>query len=434
MSDTVENGRIGNVEKLTLENFSKETGRHLTPFFAGRKDMIQVAMDRRDQVFRKVEAGKPEPAEGVTLLFQGAPGAGKTSLLSKIRQNLGVPCITLEVKDLAAPDIMLKKIERALETAGIPDAPRRMMDALGAISVSVLGGKISLDPSRLLEAVGMVTKGGTIAVFIDEIQNLDPGNGQAVDCLRTLHEGKHGLPILPVLAGLGNSPIILNKAGISRIEPLKGVPVGLLTPDEARESVGSFMKYFKVRGNVGSWIESVASRSDLWPQHLHNGLRALAEGLVKTDADIDRIDGKRVEALQDGYRMESYNARLTSMEIQNAIYLVAELVDGIPEWGMMRISIRKTIIGRGRPLDDPDGEGYWVSKDTDGFLDHLVHEGILQDDGKGMYRCPIPSLRAFLSGNFRSEPPRLEDMRDRTLALQNPTEITDPSPFKDTFG
>jgi len=423
------NGNL--VERLTLENFSHRTGRHITPFFAGRRDLIEVARQRRDEVLINVRNGKRNPAAGVTLLFQGAPGAGKTSLLTKLQQCLDIPCIELEVKDLADPETVLERAEQALAMAGLPDAVKRLLAA--AIGVSV--GPCPLDASKIRRAAGQAAH-GVIAVFIDEIQNVRPDRVQAVDCLRTLHEGKHGLRVLPVLAGLGNSPEILGaeEVGLSRLDPPGGLSVDRLTPDEARESVELFMRYFEVRGETGPWVESVARLSDLWPQHLHNGLRALAGELARTDADIDLIDRDRVERREREDRTAAYQARLSSTWVENAVFLVAELVNGIPEQGMRKSAIRKAVIQKARPSDDPDGEGYWIPDDANGFLDHLVHEGILQDDGKGMYRCPIPSLRAFLNGNFRSEPPRLEDMRDRTLALQNPTEITDPSPFKDTFG
>ncbi len=396
----MENGRTGTrVEEMTLESFSYRTGRHMTPFFAGRRELIDIALRRRDEVLENVNAGFKNPAEGVTLLFQGAPGAGKTSLLTKIRQDLGIPCVELEVKDLSDPETVLEKARLALTMSRVPDGGKRVAETFEDLSIRLIG----MDASKILKAFGKAVR-GTIAVLIDEVQNLDRGNRQAVDCLRTLHEGKHGVPVLPILAGLGNSPDILARAGISRLDPPKGISVGLLTPEEAKESVGSFMEYFKVKGDTGAWVEDVVRRSDLWPQHLHDGLRALAAELAKTDADIDRIDGERVKSLESGYRTDSYHGRLQSSEVRNAISLVAELVDGIPERGMMRASVRKAILLKTRPSDDPDGEGYRVPDDTDGFLDHLIHKGILQEDGDMTYHCPIPSLRTFLKKAFLPEP------------------------------
>ncbi len=319
----MEDGRTGNAGKL--REFSAEPPRYLTPFFAGRRETLDFIEDRRDLVMKRHENGADGPARGMTVLTHGAPGAGKTSLLMKLKERLKIPCVELEVKDLADPDALLKKTERALSTAGLSDTRRLLMDAIGTISVSAMGAEASLAPVKILEALGVVTGGNAVAVFIDEIQNVDPKNARATECLQTLHEGRHGFPILPVLAGLCDSPDILAKAGISRIEPPDGISVGLLTPEEARESVRSFMEYFEVRGDVGPWIESVARRSDLWPQHLHNGLRALAEELSRTGADIDLIDGKRVERNRKTLRDSAYDGRLSS-DIRRAKKLVSSLM------------------------------------------------------------------------------------------------------------
>jgi len=407
----MQDGQTGNlVEELTLDGFSHETGRHMTPFFAGRKEMIEEARQRRDQVFRKVRNGVRNPAEGVTLLFQGAPGAGKTSLLSKLEECLDVPCVGLEVKDLSDPEAILKKTERALATAGMPDVPKRLMDAVGGISVSVFGTDISLNPSKILEAVGIVTKGCAIAVFIDEIQNVDPDNRQAVECLQTLHEGRHGFPVLPVLAGLGNSRDVLVKVGISRIDPPDGISVGRLTPGEARESVESFMRYFDVRGETGPWVEDVVRRSDLWPQHLHNGLRALAGELFECGGNLDLVDSRRLERNRETLRKDAYDGRLSS-DIRRAKRLVASLMS----------EMRKRDFGLAEVEDHieknaQDSVGWRLPKnvDADGFRQHLIHKGVLQERSGDICFCPIPSFQTFLIG-YGQENPQLVDMKDRTL-------------------
>ncbi len=228
--------------------------------------------DRCQAVLERSRAGIRNPAEGVTVLFQGAPGAGKTSLMTKIRERLAaceasILSIELEEGDLGDPDRVPAAAKDAL--SGIPGAIRKLTESL---TLSLPGA--SMSASKVLEMFGRIT-GGVTAVFVDEIQNVDPEGATSVrNSLRALHGGKHHLPIVPVFAGLGDSRRRLKDVGLSRLDPPFGVSVGRLPADEVRRSVALFTEPFRVTDRPEPWQDGIARWSDGWPMHVQYSRRA----------------------------------------------------------------------------------------------------------------------------------------------------------------
>ena len=78
---------------------------------------------------------------------------------------------------------------------------------------------------------------------MDEIQNIEP---EAKALLSRLHLGNHGLPIIPIYAGLGNSLNMLMNHGVSRPVSDYIHSVGALANDEAQECVHTTMVFLSV--------------------------------------------------------------------------------------------------------------------------------------------------------------------------------------------
>ncbi len=164
-------------------------------------------------------------------------------------------------------------------------------------------------------------------------------------------------------------------------------------------------KVSQVRDSVG-WPKYLAEVSDDWPQHLHNGMRALSAGLVGADGrlgdvDVDWVRGCVLELRNVAYR------RRRSRGIRKADRLVAEVMRTVPNEGMGENEIEDRIRELSRPPDDPDGRGRKLPEgwSHEKFLGHLVHRGVLQLNVEEGYYCPIPNFRTFLMkmGGLRSQ-------------------------------
>jgi len=196
------------------------------------------------------------------------------------------------------------------------------------------------------------------------------------------------------------------------------------------------------------WGANLAKWSDLWPQHLHNAMTALA--LVAAEDDDYGLGAEslaeRVKERAMAFRQHSYWQRVNSEALQDTPLLVARIMADLPEGGLVQYG---TVAAIERHVDDRPGWRLPENMTAKGFFNHLVHKGLLQEVDNERYACPIPTLRDFLirRGGIDPETPETRlltrqepvsddrtEERDTTASLPDPTEIRDPSPFKDSFG
>ena len=156
------------------------------------------------------------------------------------------------------------------------------------------------------------------------------------------------------------------------------------------------LESFRVKAaeaEAARWAALLEALSDRWPQHLRNGMRALAEGLLASGGALASVDEKMVLAGAEKRRLDSCRARRSS-EMLGSGLLLAAVMDAVPGDGLGYVETLGLIeenagAASGRRL--PPGMG------SEEYLDHLVHRGALQDDGTGRLACPIPSFRRFLA-------------------------------------
>ena len=171
--------------------------------------------------------------------------------------------------------------------------------------------------------------------------------------------------------------------------------LGRLEPGQPAESVKMMLERFRVEAaevEAARWATLLEELSDRWPQHLRNGMRALANGLLASGGVLASVDEKAVLAGAEERRLDSYRAR-RSPEMLASGLLLAAAMEAVPEDGLGYVETLRVIEGSAGAASGwrlPAGMG------PEEYLDHLVHRGALQDDGTGRLACPIPSLRRFL--------------------------------------
>ncbi len=210
-----------------LKEFARRGDRQDPPAFAGRKEQINgLAEDLQDRM-NAWRSGSDDAWKGATWLFQGAPGAGKTALLSRLKSlAMQVPggdggingelrarvCAMDDEVDLH-DDFRLK---RKIAEAFVPGAAAKMLgtDTTQTGKGAKVGGGVSGFGARL-EGSADASKGKSeqragltwedfvnkeksqnaspLLLLFDEAQALDDRAGPQ---LRWLHKGEHGLPII----------------------------------------------------------------------------------------------------------------------------------------------------------------------------------------------------------------------------------------------
>ena len=174
-----------------------------------------------------------------------------------------------------------------------------------------------------------------VCLLVDEIQTV---TSDAAETLMELHKGEHELPIVAVLAGLASSRERLRMAGLARLSSGAVHTLGPLALNEAAKSVRKFLNEFRVIDctQLGPDFEQlIATDSEGWPQHLHNGLRSLARELVRAECNLATVDRNAVLQRNREQREECYNARYTPA-MSNSDYLLAKALGGVGENGIRR--------------------------------------------------------------------------------------------------
>ena len=407
-----------------LKDFSELPDREDTPFFGGRIDEIAAVERALKRIQRRTQEGHWRPAGGETVLFQGAPGAGKSALLHhfvKMWRSSGqnAPMVVstesthyveerrlaLRIAEAADPAIAARfrrsevthSSSRTDISGGIPGV------ATGAGSAESGRQAENAPPELSLSAVkeALSESKRPVVLILDEAQDLE---GFSVETVRPvisqLHKGSHGGPFLALFAGLAYSSTVLRERGISRFSQGQETTLSALASEEAAEIVLRMLGEFRVRGDKelkSQWAHALAEESCGWPQHLHVSMRALAAQLpaAATPGSLEPVDsqfGSEVLKASTQAREQYYERRIDD-ELVVALDLVVETLRQIGSGAS-----RANVLAHIREIAQP---GYGTKSLPEGhdakmFLDRMIRRGVLQHAPGHKLVCPIPSLRNYI--------------------------------------
>ena len=400
-----------------LAAYARRGDRDDALFFVGREPEIATVERLCAEALQAARAGGAR--KGLTQVFQGAPGAGKSALLAELgrRWTAGdAPAdaprpVVVPWNMLASEEDVARAILQAVEPKLEADTRQtRSRDVSGRAGLPGLGAGVrtgsSVSPPVLdFNGLTRILPTGSwlrpVCLMVDEIQNVDPA---ARNVLSQLHLGEHKLPIVPVFAGLGSSSEALQRCGLSRPSAGSVHHIGALAPAPAREAVERMLNAYRVdrHGGDRDWPGWLAGISEGWPQHLHNAMRALAAELADVGGRLASVDADRVAKIEEAFREESYQVRI-SPEMESARQLLARVLRALPgEGGWPRDILEREIARQGRPRGadtPPDDLPFRLPsgmRDSTDFFNHMVHRGVFQLGPGHRYSCPIPSLRDYL--------------------------------------
>ncbi len=428
--------------KVPLEQFSERDDKDEALFFVGREEIIAGIEKTIASIRAKINDGDPNRplspgrllASQKTWLIQGAPGAGKTALLTHLQcrwqaQDEGPVALHIFCNDLKNEDNVTRKIADCL----VPDHGVEMLTnvrtvekrlefekiirAGGAVSDAEQSTKLVLEDlaklyvpraetgfRKLLDKFSPTRPAvRPIVVMIDEVQFFEK---EDIPLLRKLHTGEHGLPLVAVLAGLAYSRSMLAKARISRFARsgrLSHVQtLGRLKAGEAADAVRALLDCYEIRGRHGSALpDRIDEWSNGWPQHLHHYLAALAGELSANGRDLAEVSESTIRSIGDENRIDYYRARLQDAKIAQSRALLAELAQVIGPDGCRLVDLKDMLVdrvwvkGRGSSTMPED-------MTADEFIDELIQYGvvhIVEDE----ITIPIPSFRQYLIDRYEMD-------------------------------
>ena len=418
-----------------LENFINDKSGVFPPVFVGRKDIIDEVITTSQRAF---ERGDAPPKN--TIIIQGAPGAGKTSVLTEIQNKVAREESQSRPVIVTPADIETRRTEVLKAIAVVASKPKsdwlNMVKTVGSDLAQRVGSirflSFSADfanmvketePEDLFALRDMLPPekwGNPVILAIDEAQRFSGDHTTLhAQFLQYIHDANQiQLPLTLVFAGLGDTDKRVDEIGITNgVFPYT---IGALTPKELEQVVDGFCKYFGLRiGSQYERLHSFFNSTECWPRHIYWTQKALSESILQPDVNghLDRItDWTIAEKRRDQYRIGYYENR-NSEEMRRSKKLVAAVLKLIESHNIADMPFDLTDIGnlidcflarfarsdRGWRVPEKFGAGDGA---VDRYISHLVHQGALAKDISNVtYLCPIPSFQSYLVGkaNFTQE-------------------------------
>ncbi|MDE0308381.1 MAG: ATP-binding protein [Acidiferrobacterales bacterium] len=404
-------------EKTWLRHTDRaDSGRE--PFFSGR--------DAEYEVFRSaLESLEEGIVGGGTMIFHGAPGAGKSALMLECMEAVrrhstpDDPWVAVPIKPetlMSASQAMgvilnavNKESKRLSQSASetitgkfdeyvkIGQKLYRELSergfGIGGVSV---GGRPqqSSDDGQLAELVFANTapllKKFRLVVFVDEAQNM-PVRETTEGVMNCLHNPPEDIPLVAAFFGLGDTKQILRDCGLSRPPDKRVLDLEPLPIPDAQRSLRLMLDtYYEGADEENShWSIELANLSQGWPQHINRV--AVAAG------HVIRANGGKVErhllqqAINEGTaRKCAYYAdrRIAGSHDPELYKLLAVAAAGKPHG----------ILSRKEIGDIVSGDLELIHQSLDEFLLKVLHAGLLAPmaEDSHRFRFPIPSLCDYL--------------------------------------
>lgn len=412
-----------------LADYILTKDRNAPPYFAGRKRLLSDIEDACVAVWRRHEIKRTQ-IKGSTWMIDGAPGAGKSSILEYLRyawQQGAYMTLDASGRERSGPTPALLNCDSA-ELHSLDGFCEKLADFVsqgqadklfaqisktmrvsGGGSVGFIEGSIEHERTKQYDAVKVGLSAivnvlshsklkRPLVIGIDEAQNLprDPLSPEGL-FLRAMHANQANLPVIVLLAGLSNTKMRVRELGLSWLSRDNVYSLNGLDATEVAELKAGFCAHFEIDlGKYSDEFDALLQRTDGWAAHLQNCLQAFSEVYLEVQCEIEAVDFARVEQLSLASRMSYYHAR-RSNAMKDSMGLLGTLMaqlTGSEERGQVLGMIRRIA---DQNADSPDLVMQMPYGMTVGdYYNDLIHSGALQERNDGKVVCPIPSFRQFL--------------------------------------
>ncbi len=403
-------------QKRKLESFLDLTEGAPPPVFVGRAEVLDDIAKAARQVW-KGSGDNKHGAEKTTRIIQGAPGAGKSSIVHQIRHNperlhtesVGKAplVVTLKSGDIGGAADILQPLARSINPTAAEEFLSHSVRTSGEEAGIGLGpvkafGKqeTTMEPARPRMHWDVFGKwveqhGGfdrPVVLAIDEAQRLDHDQKHPVSKLfQSLHDGC-GLPIALVLAGLSDTEYSARKMGLTRIPHRQKHNIGCFPDHEVQELMERSCAHFGIGiAGFGHEIDRLIQPCDGWPRHLHIVLRAFAREALRTGGDLGKAAWERIRVEirtgRDGYYDGQFSDVMREAK-SLTVKVMAELNNRHDREQIIRL------IEECRA--DPQNYGFPDKMNAKEFFVHLLHQGALHEESIDRFVCSIPSFQTYL--------------------------------------
>ncbi len=395
-----------------LQEFIDAGEKSPPPVFVGRRHLLEE-VERTGRLVWRGMGAKAHGIPGKTQIIQGAPGAGKSSILAELQARSLAALNQTRTNDQVVPRVLVLPARmlsanpsRALAAIAVAGGMenhhwlRSIKSHLGSVSIGFSGLALSFsvaDADRLPDIDALVSRvppekwGAPVIIAIDEAQRLE-GSAQLphAQILQAIHDADCGLPLILLLAGLGDTQVHAHAMGLTRGNTVHSVEC--LESKDVETLMLDFPRHFGVNP-IGheNQLMSLTEACEGWPRHLNFALQALSEQLIQMMGNLDRINWDQAEKHAWSSRIHYYQSQ-QSPALRESEHLTSAILKGIGG-GMNRSQITQLIQEH---QNAKPGHNLPEGMTEQNYLAHLIHQGALQEQMDGTFHCPIPSFRRFL--------------------------------------
>ena len=418
------------VEEDLLIRVARGDDRDVAPFFAGRVAEIEAFEGA-------IENARLIP-QTQFLIFQGAPGCGKTSLLSHLRENAPERRVFVQVDagHLTSRAALAERVSKELhKSASKFGKGAAWIVRHGSFVAGSAAGAIGKEVADEIGDRTAVRAGqdSEVVLMLDEAQVVN-ANHEGV--LRALHTvGLEGLHTVFAFAGLSRTGTNLRKLeGLSRLSATAEVHMGLLGEDECIEST----RLMLARCEIGSseaqhaaTAQRVGAMAQRWPQHLACAHAALARELLRVERDLGRVDMDAVNR----NTAEACNAycwaRLQGHPVLENAQFTARVVGAVHRQNAnaskshrnagagVRLGQVVRLCGQIRDAEPAGSDVREFDIHPVEVAQQMIERGILSQRADEQYRAAIPSMATWLGEHLPENDPAREYLIDTPASKQS---------------
>lgn len=384
-------------------------------YFHGRKQIL------RD--FSEIAAEAVQWKGGTTFLIQGAPGAGKTALLTeceRMAQKRGWETTEISSSALWDPDALQQSLK--LRRTWTLDE--------GAARVGVPWiGEAEISAGRAPQTVETLLRRGKrpLLLTLDEAhvlgkEKLIPPDHlhTVVNVLNAIHNGRLTRPVIFIAAGVGTTFDAFSSLGVSRFEGRCLVRLGALGKEAEQAILRDWLtKEGQAKGDPAAWIDAIAQEAHGWPQHI---LSYVDPALKQLGAARGEMTAEGLYAVLEAGRAKRgayYEQRVRGFDEEYRQTFARLFVD-LPLGG----SITSNAIRAALTQD-------YGAEEAKRLFRSALDCGMLHKRS-GRYTVPIPSMQDWLVSNYTRA--REKGMASRLIAEGRETRAPalPPEPSRDT--
>ena len=380
--------------QIAFEDVPRDEAR----YFEGRAKEIEN--------FRHSLNASTRREQAVFRIYQGAPGCGKTSLAAHLAQTTeDAVFIKLSRRHLTSFASMMERIKNAASQ----QEGRYALTAThwAAASIERLAGRTLTE--EIQRAVrDHSTEGLCFVLHIDEAHSL---SNNALEVLTELHIGGLGetdqIPCVAVLTGLGHTKKHINAhSGLTRAGDGTTMNMTAMDGEECAQST------MRMLAELCPYEAPLASRQTLanlsaecsygWPRHLQSAQKAICEGLLKTNGNVQALYHKQIGERCAKLRAEYYEERLNDIDAPGGDPDLTKQVIAKVAKAPPRHSDREL-----EALCSNEAKEYWQSNEEfsgEKTRQKLIESGIVERKD-GFWALSIPSMGAWAAQQLQGSLP-----------------------------